>query len=133
MEWYFGYKYSHNDLNAEDWRPRDKMWDQTRYALEFFQHHLPFTQMTHGDDLTSTPDDYCFAKPGEVYAIYLPKGGSTELNLERQVKTYKVSWFNPRVGGELQNGSVIYLKGPGRVSIGKPPSDPGRDWVVLVK
>ncbi|MCI0623660.1 MAG: DUF5060 domain-containing protein [Acidobacteria bacterium] len=133
VEWYFGYKYSHNDLNAEDWRSRDKMWDQTHYALEFFQRHLPFTQMSHADDLTITPDDYCFAKRGEVYAIYLPKGGSAELNLESQVKTYKVSWFNPRVGGELKNGSVIHVKGPGKVSLGEAPTDPGKDWVVLIK
>ncbi|MBA7605015.1 hypothetical protein ES703_12143 [subsurface metagenome] len=36
VEWYFGYKFAHNDLNCEDWRSRDHMWDLTRYALEFF-------------------------------------------------------------------------------------------------
>jgi hypothetical protein len=133
VEWYFGYKYSHNDLNAEDWRSRDKMWDQTRFALEFFQRHLPFTQMTHADELTNALDAYCFAKPGEVYAIYLPKGGSTELDLKPKARSYQVAWYNPRIGGELRNGSVTQVKGPGKVSVGNPPSDPEKDWVVLVK
>jgi hypothetical protein len=52
VEWYFGYKYAHNDLNAEDWRSRDRMWDQTRHALEFFQRHLPFSRMSQADDLS---------------------------------------------------------------------------------
>ncbi|MDX1564263.1 MAG: DUF5060 domain-containing protein, partial [Phycisphaeraceae bacterium] len=50
VEWYFGYKYAHNDLNCEDWRSRQAMWDQTRYALAFFQ-RLPLDRMTHADDL----------------------------------------------------------------------------------
>jgi hypothetical protein len=133
VEWYFGYKYSHNDLNAEDWRSRDKMWDQTRFALEFFQRHLPFTEMTHADELTNALDAYCFAKPGEVYAIYLPKGGSTELDLSPRARSYQVAWYNPRIGGELRTGTVTQVKGPGKVSVGDPPSDPEKDWVVLVK
>jgi Domain of unknown function (DUF5060)/Putative collagen-binding domain of a collagenase len=133
VEWYFGYKYAHNDLNAEDWRSRDKLWDQTRYALEFFHRYLPFAQMAHADELTSAPDDYCFAKPGEIYAIYLPKGGSTELDLGSPARSYQVTWYNPRNGGEPQNGGVTRVKGPGKVSIGNPPSDPQKDWVVLVK
>ncbi|MEZ5397232.1 MAG: hypothetical protein R2724_31255 [Bryobacterales bacterium] len=35
VEWYFGHQYPHMDINMEDWRSRDRMWDQTRYALEF--------------------------------------------------------------------------------------------------
>ena len=81
VEWYFGYKFPHNDLNCENWRSRDHMWDLTRYALDFFRDHLPFAKMQHHDELTSAPDDYCFADPGQVYAIYLPRGGTTDLDL----------------------------------------------------
>ena len=52
VEWYFGYKYAHNDLNCEDWRSRDILWDQTRYAIEFFQKYVPFESMDSNDDLT---------------------------------------------------------------------------------
>ncbi|MGW8314835.1 MAG: DUF5060 domain-containing protein, partial [Bacteroidales bacterium] len=73
VEWYFGYNYAHGDLNCEDWRSRDRMWDQTRYALTFFQRYLPFPQMGNHDELTSPGS--CLAFPGKVYAVYLPEGG----------------------------------------------------------
>ncbi len=133
VEWYFGYKFAHNDLNCEDWRSRDHLWDLTRNALEFFQEHLPFTEMEHHDELTSVKDDYCFAKPGQVYAIYLPGGGTTNLDLGGDSKSFAVQWFNPRTGGALQPGSVRSVNGPGLVGIGQPPKDADKDWVALVQ
>jgi len=130
-EWYFGYKYPHNDLNCEDWRSRERLWDQTRWALEFFQQQLPFTEMQPADELTAAADDYCFAKPGEVYAVYLPAGDSTELHLPQG--RYSVRWYNPRQGGELAAGTVETLNGPGRASLGRPAQDDGKDWVALVR
>ena len=133
VEWYFGYNYPNNDLNCEDWRSRDHLWDLTRYALEFFQQYLPSTEMSHQDDLTSANDDYCFAKPGQVYAIYLPHGGTTNLDLGDSSGTFMPRWYNPRAGGPLQMGSVGEVIGPGSVAIGQPPQDPDKDWVALMK
>jgi hypothetical protein len=130
-EWYFGYKSPNNDLNCEDWRSRDRMWDQTRFCLEFFRQHLPFVQMQHHDELTSSPADFCFAKPGQVYAVYLPHGDTTELQIEPG--SYTVNWYNPRAGGPLQAGSVPVIKGPGTLSLGLPPGDSDQDWVALVR
>ncbi len=130
-EWYFGYKYPHNDLNCEDWRSRENMWDQTRYAVAFFQKYLPFAQMKHADGLTSSPDDYCFAKIGTIYAVYLPKGGTTDLKLP--AGRYLVKWYNPRRGGPLADGSVKILTGEGARSIGRPPADASKDWAALIK
>lgn len=130
-EWYFGYKYPHNDLNCEDWRSRERLWDQTRWALEFFQQQLPFTEMQPADELTAVADDYCFARPGEVYAVYLPAGDSTELELAQG--RYSVRWYNPRQGGELAAGTVETLSGPGRAGLGRPAKDDGKDWVALVR
>lgn len=130
-EWYFGYKYPHNDLNCEDWRSRERLWDQTRWALEFFRQQLPFTEMQPADELTAAADDYCFARPGEVYAVYLPAGDSTELELPQG--RYSVGWYNPRQGGELAAGTVETLSGPGRASLGRPAQDDGKDWVALVR
>jgi hypothetical protein len=126
-EWYFGYSHPHTDLTCEDWRSRDNMWNQTRHALTFFQTYLPFTEMVPSDGLTSS--GWCFAKAGQVYAVYLPNGGSA--NLQVGSGTYSVQWYNPRAGGALQNGSVASVTGPGSVSIGAPPA--GNDWVALVK
>jgi hypothetical protein len=129
-EWYFGYKFDHNDLNCEDWRSREKMWDQTRHALEFFHTHLPFWEMEQYDYLTTVKDDYCFAKPDQVYAIYLPGGGGTQIHLGEG--SYKVNWYDPRNGGKLQKGGVTDIKGPGLKSIGYPPKEKAEDWVALL-
>ena len=130
-EWYFGYKFPHNDLNCEDWRSREKLWHQTRHALRFFHEHLPFAEMTSADDLTAAKDDYCFAKAGEVYAVYLPAGGTTKLKLP--AGRFTVKWYNPRTGGGLLAGSVKQVVGPGDKPLGQPPQDPKRDWVALIK
>ncbi|MHC4602113.1 MAG: DUF5060 domain-containing protein [Planctomycetota bacterium] len=133
VEWYFGYNYAHNDLNCEDWRSREHMWDLTRYALEFFQQHLPFSEMQHHDELTSAKDDYCFAKPGQIYAIYLPSGGTTNLDVGDSSATFAVHWYNPRTGGSPRRGTVGVITGPGPVAIGYPPQDTKKDWVALIK
>ena len=133
VEWYFGYKFAHNDLNCEDWRSREHMWELTGYALEFFHKHLPFTEMSHHDELTSARNDYCFAKPGQIYVIYLPAGGTTHIDLGSSTARFSVEWYNPRAVGPLRRGSVAEVKGPGYVAIGHPPQDNNKDWVVLIK
>ncbi|MHC4085453.1 MAG: DUF5060 domain-containing protein [Planctomycetota bacterium] len=133
VEWYFGYKFAHNDLNCEDWRSREHMWELTGYALEFFREYLPFTEMSHHDKLTSAKDDYCFAKPGQIYAVYLPAGGTTNLDVGGKSATFTVQWYNPRSGGPLRSGTIRTITGPGSVAIGHPPQDNNKDWVVLIK
>ncbi len=130
VEWYFGYRYPHNDLNLEDWRSRERMWDQTRHALEFFQAHLPFAEMEPADELLSNPDAWCLALRGSVYSIYLGTGGTTRVRLPEG--SYRVRWYDPRKGGALQIGSVQELEGGGEPSVGEPPESPSRDWVVLL-
>ncbi len=131
VEWYFGSRYPHMDINCEDWRTRENMWDQTRYALEFFQNYLPFAEMAPDNSLSSNAKSYCLAKPGQVYAVYLLEGGTTDLRVGGG--TYSVQWYNPREGGELVRGSVRRISGPGRQSIGQPPRDSSNDWAVLVR
>jgi hypothetical protein len=133
VEWYFGYNFPHNDLNLEDFRSRERMWEQTAIALRFMHEHLPFQRMQPKDDLTSDEDDYCLADPGNVYAIFRPDGGSTELDLGERRDRFEVRWYNPRSGGELQQGSVDTISGPGSAAIGQPPSESDRDWVALVR
>ena len=50
------------------------MWKQTRHALEFFETRLPYWEMRPAGNLTTTPNTYCFAKPGNVYVLYVAKG-----------------------------------------------------------
>jgi hypothetical protein len=131
VEWYFGYKYPHMDLNCEDWRSRERLWDQTRHALSFFREHLPFWRMAPDNALADARDARVLAQPGRIYAVYLPAGGRTSLKLESG--SYRVRWFNPRTGGALDGGSVRTVTGPGAVSLGEAPADPDKDWAVLVE
>lgn len=131
VEWYFGYQYPHSDLSCEDWRSRDLLWDQTRIALDFFHRHLPFTEMMSSDELTLSKDDYCFAKTGEIYAVYLPQGGQAKIKIPDG--SYDIQWFNPRDGGDLQRGPVEKITGGGYASTGLPPADPSKDWVCLIR
>ncbi len=89
--------------------------------------------MSHADELTAAPDDFCFAQRGRVYAIYLPNGGSTTLDLQQHDREFEVRWFDPRLGGALQSGSVATVRGPGVVTLGTAPESPSDDWVVLVR
>ncbi|MEM9081593.1 MAG: DUF5060 domain-containing protein [Verrucomicrobiota bacterium] len=98
VEYYFGYKIPQNDLLCEDWRSRDKSWDYCRYALAFFNtQNIPFHDMVNRNDLIGNPQNdnskYCFAKEGEIYLVYLPNGGSTDIKLPG---TFKLTFYNPR-------------------------------------
>ena len=54
--------------------------------------------------LTNDKNDYCLAKEGEIYAVYLPEGKATDIKLPEG--QYTVQWFNPRDGGDLLTGTV---------------------------
>jgi hypothetical protein len=131
VEWYFGYNFPNSDLNCEDWRSRENLWKQTKTALDFFHKYLPFTEMKSADELTKANNDYCLAKTGEVYAVYIPEGDQAEILIPSG--TFSVRWFNPRSGGELLTGTIETIKGSGFVPTGKPPEDDVKDWVCLIK
>jgi hypothetical protein len=113
VEWYFGYSYPHMDLNCEDWRSRERMWDQTRHALEFFQKHLPFHEM---EPLPGR----VFAKKDSVYVKQVV-GGDARLDLGQG--RYRFAWYNPRTGE---------LSAP-RATAGVPPAEPEKDWILLAR
>lgn len=133
VEWYFGYNHDHMDINLEDWRSRDILWDQTRYALEFFQKYLPFSEMWPANALSTTEGAYVFAKEGELYAVYLPEGHDTHVAIAPG--RYSVRWYNPRTGGALSDRREItageaLMRDEGTVML-RPPL-PGLDWAAIV-
>ena len=132
VEWYFGWMTPPNDLNAEDWRSRETMWQQSAVAHDFFK-QLDYTAMRHADELLEYSNDYCFAKPGDTYAVYLVDGGTAKLDLRDVDGQFTVRWYNPRIGGTLQEGTVKTVRGGNWVKIGKAPSEVGEDWAVLVR
>ncbi|HXH20055.1 MAG TPA: DUF5060 domain-containing protein, partial [Chitinophagales bacterium] len=144
VEWYFGYQDAQGfgDLQSEDFSMVAALWEQTKYALDFFHNYLPFYEMQSDSSLfTATngfnyPGGYCFQKAGEVYAVYIKPGFSNvtvSLNLTGAPGTYTVKWYNPRTGGALIDGSVTTISGGGNVSLGTNPVNDSNDWVVLVK
>jgi len=138
VEYYFGYALPENDLVAQDFRSRDRSWDYCRIALEFFrQENIPFAEMTSANALVGNVKDdnskYCFAKAGEVYLVYLPSGGTAELDLSGATGVFTLKWFNPRAGGELRDGVVKHVTGGGRAALGTPPADATEDWLVVVR
>jgi hypothetical protein len=137
-EYYFGYSLADNDLTLENFRSRDKSWEYAHIAHEFFRtQRVPFWEMTSADALigNSTSDNsrYCFAKAGEIYLVYLPTGGSADLELAGVSGTLSVNWFDPRNGGALKRGSVAAVTGGRSVALGMPPDNPGEDWLIVVR
>ncbi|MFC1504791.1 DUF5060 domain-containing protein, partial [Spirochaetota bacterium] len=130
-EYYFGYQHAHHDLNCEDWRSRHHFFEMTRYALEFFQNHIPFNEM-HNDDGLATENTWVLVKPGYSYLIYLKNGGTCNVNLGGVSGTFDILWFNPRYGGSLQSGSVSKVNGGAWRNVGSPPNSTSEDWVCLV-
>ena len=132
VEWYFGYRFPHNDLNLEDFRSRHNWWMQSAIATDFFS-QLPVESMKNTNELITVKGGYCFSNPGEIYIVYLPSGeADCSLKIDSE-KSFSVSWFNPREGGEMQHGSINQVKGPGSVILGNPPGNIKDDWVVVVQ
>ena len=131
VEWYFGYNNPHDDLDMEDWRSRDQLWDYTSHAVQFFHQYLPFTEMAPADELIAGNEDYVFAKTGEVYAVYLFNPETADV-ISLPTGTYSLEWYNPRTS-ELHSGTITSLEGPPPYDLGLPPTDTSEDWAVLIR
>ncbi|MFW5822825.1 MAG: putative collagen-binding domain-containing protein, partial [Tangfeifania sp.] len=132
VEWYFGYRYPHNDLGLEDFRSRHNWWKQSAIATNFFK-KLPVETMQSTNELINVENGYCFSNPGEIYVVYLfSSAANCSLKIDSN-ESFSVKWFDPREGGTLQDGSVTEVTGPGSVDLGNPPRDSEKDWVVVVR
>ena len=99
-EWYLGYKHPQSDVTCEDWRSRDRFWDQGKIALDFFyENEVPFWKMQPA--LTKS-GDWALAGDGCI-AVFVKSGGKTVLDLPEAAFT--VSHLSPKTGK-----SVLYRK-----------------------
>ena len=74
-------------------------WDPVRRAMGHtltFATKMNLAAMTPRSGLAST--NYCLACPGEEYLIYLPDGGTVEVDLRAVKDDLSVEWFNPSTG-----------------------------------
>jgi hypothetical protein len=120
---------------CEVFRSREAMWDQSRYALDFFKNHdIPFWRMSNANDLVSGSDNWCLAD-NDTIVLYLKNGGVATLELPGPLTaTYSVQWYDPLNGGEFKNGTATLLPSGPNISLGFPPTnEDGKDWVVLFR
>jgi hypothetical protein len=130
IEWYFGYKHPHSDLTCQDYRTREKVWTQCRYALDFFKkYEIPFWDMKCEDEMTENTNDYVLCKPGKIYLVYLKHGGNVELNVP--TGNFNYGWFNPRTSdgldGLLNTGSANAGR---KIEVAAPDKN---DWLLVIK
>lgn len=138
VEYYFGYRMPENDLLCQDYRSRHRSWHYCHLALDLFRREkIPFWEMENADGLVGNGahdnSRYCFAKAGEIYLVYLPQGGSTQLDLSGTSGGFSVRWYDPRRGGRPKAGSVPEVKAGGPAALGDPPHDSAEDWLVIVR
>ncbi|MBC8875044.1 MAG: DUF5060 domain-containing protein [Planctomycetes bacterium] len=121
-EWYFGYKHPHSDLTCEDWRSRDKFWDQGKIALDFFyKNDVPFWKMQ--PTLTKS-GDWALVGDGCV-VVFVKSGGKTVLDLPEA--EFTVSQTFPKTGG---SGSYGKIQGKAATELSVPVEG---DVVFLLK
>jgi len=97
---------------------------QLRHLRAFFE-ELPYWELEPHNDLVSE-ENFCLAKPGEVYVVYLPNGGTVTVNLTDAAGQFSAQWFDPRTGEE---GQVQPVRGGAE----RPFTAPSEaDWVLLL-
>jgi len=69
--------------------------------------------------------NYCLAQPGQIYAAYLPHGGTVTIRL--QPGTYTGTWFNP------STGERIALPPVGGAVWTSPRAPDNNDWALLLE
>src|SRR5262249_47373193 len=96
----------HLQRNADETEDTGGGWfngrgDDSMTMLQGYAHMVDFFtsfdwwKTDHHDEL-ATSGNYCLAKPGEIYAVYLPRGGNVTLRL--QPGQYHGTWWNPSTG-----------------------------------
>jgi hypothetical protein len=103
--------------------------DDTMVMLKGYEHMVDF--FTSFDWWKTEPHDelvnagaYCLAKPGEIYAVYLPKEGKVTVTLEPG--TYVAHWFN------AFTGEVVPLPPVSGPTWSSPQSPGWLDWALLL-
>ncbi|WP_185960187.1 DUF5060 domain-containing protein [Erythrobacter insulae] len=102
VEWYFGAKFDHNDLSAEDFRSREKLWASSHSARQFIEQTIELgSREICPSDFASTP---CLrgTVPGtkrQVAIVYLRAGEALEPGLAKQRKA--IEFRDPLNAAEL--------------------------------
>jgi hypothetical protein len=93
------------------------------HLVEFFTGFEWWKTEPHDELVTRAA--YCIAKPGEMYAAYLPHGGTVTIRL--RAGRYEGMWFNTSTGDRTP---LPPAEGPVWTSPAAPDSN---DWALLLK
>jgi len=106
--------------------------DNTMTMFQGYVHMVDF--MTSFDWWKTEPHDelvnqgnYCLAKPGEIYAIYLPHAGKVTLQI--LPGSYNATWWNANTG-QKSTLSTVNVASPTWTSPGAPGVN---DWALLLR
>lgn len=85
-----------------------------------------------------TNNNWCLMERdnGAVIVLYLPLGGSADIDLtglSENGSSFSIHWYDPRLGGEMQNGSTASIAAGSSGSIGDAPFSLDQDWAVMLK
>ena len=117
---YYDAYYGTGTLTMQNLEP---MLTDMQFARHFLE-SLPFEIMQPCNDMLPDKNVVCFGKAGDLYAIYLPKGGGITIDLQSVPGSYDASWFDPRTGTEKSIGSI---SGGKLVSLNAPDN---LDWAL---
>ncbi|HET6178500.1 MAG TPA: DUF4038 domain-containing protein [Candidatus Sulfotelmatobacter sp.] len=81
--------------------------------------------LTDPHDELVNAGNYCLAAPGNMYAIYLPNGGSVTVKLD--AGKYRAEWYSPLSGERI---SLPYAEGANWTS---PAAPDNHDWALLLQ
>ena len=129
-------------IKTDNFRKYEAVWQHVWHARKFLEENLPFWEMEPMDELLTGAATFqgtnnlahaqVFAKPGEVYALYLPNSESTgTLDLSTAPGKFSLRWYNPRTGEFA--AAAKNVEGGKPLVIGPPPSQAPEDWAVLIE
>ena len=101
------------------------MFQGYAHMVDFFTSFEWWKTEPH-DELVNN-GNYCLAKPGEIYAVYLPRGGNVTVRL--QPGRYQATWWNPSTG-EKTALPPVNVTASSWIS---PPAPGSNDWALLLE
>ncbi len=129
-------------IKTDDFRKYEPVWQHAWHARKFLEENLPFWEMEPMDQLltgaatvqgtNNVARGQVFAKPGEIYAVYIPVGNqSGNLDLASAEGNFALRWYDPRHGEFV--GPEKIIAGGKTVPLGPPPQDVVEDWALLIQ
>lgn len=104
-----------------------KVWTELGGTRAFME-SMPFAEMEPHNEVVKEGTAFCLAKPGSVYALYLPTGGTVQLELSEN-QAYEYAWWNTSNGKDGR----FEREGRARGGIVKLTAPDDEDWALRIR